>query len=237
LKVLLTRTEDGNRRTARKLAALGFEAISLPLSELDATGKMLPKSDFDGIIFTSASAVATLPAETASQFSAKPAFAVGEKTAKAALEAGFDTVVTGAGDGAALAQTILDHFRGRTAHLAYPSGTERAFDMEGALEGSGIALTLAETYSMERLSPSAERLGTALGSADAAFFYSPAAARHFTGIVAAARLEADIGNIHAIAISPNVAAELGAFTHVHVAQWPNEASMMDALQTLAGGQS
>ncbi|MCB1439007.1 MAG: uroporphyrinogen-III synthase [Nitratireductor sp.] len=237
MKVLLTRTEDGNRRTARKLAALGFEAISLPLSELGATGKSLPGTHFDGIIFTSASAIATLPAETASQFSAKPAFAVGEKTAKAALEAGFDTVVTGAGDAAALSQTILQHFEGRTAHLAYPSGTERAFDMEGALEGSGITLTLAETYSVERLSPPVERLGNALGSADAAFFYSPAAARHFTGIVSSAGLEASTKRIHAVAISPNVAAELGMFGHVQVAQWPNEASMLDALQKLAGGQS
>ena len=63
MKVLLTRTEDGNRRTARKLAALGFEAISLPLSELGATGKSLPGTHFDGIIFTSASAIARLTAK------------------------------------------------------------------------------------------------------------------------------------------------------------------------------
>jgi uroporphyrinogen-III synthase len=117
-RVLVLRPEPGNARTVARLAALGLEAVAMPLFEIVPLAWDAPDPDgFDALLLTSANAVRHAGAGLRT-LAALPVVAVGAETARAAEEAGLTVALTGAGDAAAAVAQARAAGGGRLLHLS-----------------------------------------------------------------------------------------------------------------------
>jgi len=94
-RVLVLRPEPGAGTTVEKARKLGLDALAVPLFAIEPVAWRAPDpSSFDALLLTSANAV-RFAGEQVTELRALPVYAVGEATAKAAGEAGFDIASTG----------------------------------------------------------------------------------------------------------------------------------------------
>jgi len=94
-RVIVLRPQPGAEATVEKARASGLEAIAIPLFEIEPVAWQAPDpAGFDGLLLTSANAV-RFGGDTLQPLRGLKAYAVGEATAEAALEAGFDIAATG----------------------------------------------------------------------------------------------------------------------------------------------
>lgn len=113
----MLRPAPGNRATLKRLAALGIRAVGIPLFETVPIEWTAPDPDnFDALMFTSANAV-RLAGDGLPRLRALPVLAVGDATAQAAREAGFDVMATGDSDAQALLQSAQQSGIHRALHL------------------------------------------------------------------------------------------------------------------------
>jgi uroporphyrinogen-III synthase len=96
MRVLVLRPEPGASATVERARKRGLDAIALPLFEIEPVEWQAPDaSRFDALLLTSANAV-RFGGEQLEVLRGLPVHAVGEATAEAARQAGFD--VSSAGD-------------------------------------------------------------------------------------------------------------------------------------------
>jgi uroporphyrinogen-III synthase len=94
-RVLVLRPEPGASATAAKARAAGMDAIAIPLFTIEPVEWEAPEpTNFDGILLTSANAVRHA-GEGLRKLRGLPAYAVGDATAEAAREVGFDVAAAG----------------------------------------------------------------------------------------------------------------------------------------------
>jgi uroporphyrinogen-III synthase len=94
-KLLVLRPEPGASATVAKAREWGLDAISVPLFEIEPLGWETPEAaGFDGLLLTSANAVRCGGAQLKTLRELK-VYAVGEATAEAARDAGFDLASVG----------------------------------------------------------------------------------------------------------------------------------------------
>lgn len=112
--LLVLRPEPGASATASRARALGLSPVVAPLFEILPVVWAAPDpARFEAVAMTSANAARHAGAALA-QYAHLPLFAVGEATADAAREAGFERITTGDGDAAALHPLLP----ARTLHIA-----------------------------------------------------------------------------------------------------------------------
>lgn len=93
-KVIVLRPEPGASETLAKARELSLEPVSVPLFEIQAMDWTMPDGAFDGVLLTSANAVRHA-GDALQELRALPAYSVGDATAEAARDAGFDIKATG----------------------------------------------------------------------------------------------------------------------------------------------
>ncbi len=94
-QLLVLRPEPGASATLARARELGLEAIAVPLFKIEPVGWEAPEaSGFDGLLLTSANAV-RCGGDQLQELRGLKAYAVGEATAAAARDAGFDIAATG----------------------------------------------------------------------------------------------------------------------------------------------
>jgi uroporphyrinogen-III synthase len=94
-RVLVLRPEPGATATAEKARAAGLEAVAVPLFTIEPAQWEAPDAgSFDGVLLTSANAV-TFGGQALHSLRSLKVYAVGEATAQAAREAGFDIAASG----------------------------------------------------------------------------------------------------------------------------------------------
>ena len=97
-RVLVLRPEPGASATLRRARERGLDAVAIPLFEIEPVAWKSPEpSEFDGLLLTSANAVRS-GGEQLHKLRGLPVYAVGEATAEAARQAGFDIASTGDAD-------------------------------------------------------------------------------------------------------------------------------------------
>lgn len=234
VRVLVTRPEPQARRTARRLAELGFEAVILPLTQivgLPAEASALP-GKIDAVAVTSANALRHLPRELAASLADKRCFAVGERTAERARELGFRDVVAGPGDAGALAAELARRM-GTGAAIAYPCGRVRMADFEARLGGAGFAVHPIEVYDTVAVDRSSAELAAVLGKEpiDAVLLYSANAAGLYAKLAWPPETGAVLSRAHFFCMSPRVAVALTGVegAHIHVAAEPTEPALLRLL--------
>jgi uroporphyrinogen-III synthase len=213
-----------------KLAARGVPALACPLTRIVRVAPPPePPPGTEAWVFTSGNAVpAAAPAGPAGP---ARAYCVGAATARKARRAGFEGIEAG-GDAEALLAALLAapesrFFQPRGAHLA----RELAPDLAAA--GKSLAEALAyEAVAVEALPPAVED-ALAEGRVGTVGFWSPRAGRVYAALTEGAPAARD--GIAAVAISENAARAVGGlgFARVDVAERPDAAAMLDALERVA----
>ena len=213
MRVWITRSRPGAERTALAVAARGHDPVIAPVLNLRDLPASVPTCG--ALAFTSANAVAAFARLTTDR--SAPVFAVGDATARAATEAGFSSVRSASGDGAALADLLA-----ATAppDLLWPCAADVAFDLAKALAGR-VTVTALPVYQAQP----AEPFPTI--PFDAVVVQSPRAARILAGRLPPAAAEGRL----ALAVSAACAVPLQAlpFAHIHVATHPDEAHLLAPL--------
>ena len=231
-RVLVTRPDPGATRTARRLEALGFEPVLLPLSETRAlpVARGSVPTDATAVAVTSANALRHAPSGLIERLRRLPCHAVGARTAESARKAGFFSVNEGPGDAAALADMIAIEL-GKTT-LAYLCGRVRMPEFERRLGMNGTKVAPIETYDTIALAPDPTFVRQQLGGQpiDAVLLYSARSAAAF-GTLMEMHAEADLlmRGATCFCLSGRIASALVDGLRIAVAPDPNEDALLDLL--------
>ena len=234
-RVLVTRPQPGAAKTARRLAEMGFAPIVLPLSQTCALPVTLADVPdvIDAVAVTSVNAIRHAPPDLIARLAGRRCFAVGAKTAVAAREAGFSSVVEGPGDAAGLAEVIAGEARPGTL-VAYLTGRVRLETFEADLSKAGIRTFAIETYDTLAMDYSTAELTGELGHhrIDAALLYSSKSAQAVTAIASRAEWDFHFAETRYFCLSPRVAAKLQAAVpdKVSIAAKPTEDALLALLE-------
>jgi uroporphyrinogen-III synthase len=229
--VLVTRPEPAAHQTAARLEAMGHAALVDPMLRIVPTGAALPQGRFDAVAFTSVNGVKALAAHRDfARLSALPAFAVGPRTAREALQAGFAAVTDCDGDAAALAGRLAADLPAG-ARVLHPAGEKRAADLGALLEGPGVCVTLAVVYAALPANglSAAARAALGGGTIGAALHFSPRTVKTLLACANAAKLDGALRGMRHLCLSAQVAAVLGACPSVEIADAPNEDALLALL--------
>jgi uroporphyrinogen-III synthase len=239
MRIWIARPEPGATRTALRLTDLGHDPLVAPVLAMAATGDAMPAGPFDGVLVTSANAVAALSAWAPCRDGvAVPVFCVGSRTAWAAREAGLPQIRNARGDAAALARLVQRTLPagGRLLHLA---GADRKAEPAASLIAAGYAVTVHVAYAMNAVPrlpiPVAQALGDTGGRAlHAALHYSRRSAETALALAISAGCGGAFRALTHYCLSADVAAPLvaaGSITHFVAAQ-PSEESILARLSAL-----
>lgn len=175
-RVFVLRPAPGNRATLDRLAALGVQGVGIPLFETVPIEWTAPDPDnFDALMFTSANAV-RLAGDGLARLRVLPVLAVGDATAQAAREAGFDVMATGDSDAQALLRSTQQ------------SGIQRALHLGGresmVSPGVGSGDIVHESIIVYASDPAPVAPDALAGVVDGvALLHSPRAAQRFAALV------------------------------------------------------
>ena len=233
MRLLVTRPEPDNARTAEALRARGHDVTLAPVLRVTPeTGADLGGGPWAGVLITSANAVRALADHPRKETCLRvPAFAVGRRSAEAARAAGFAEVVSADGNADDLAHLVAA--RQPNHPLLWLAGEDRAGDLAGALAVHGIAVRTVVIYRAvaETALPDEARDALAGGEIDGVLHYSRRSADAFEAIAMAARIDLKSLPIKHYCLSAQVAAPLrqSGVEHVVVAARPDEAALLALL--------
>lgn len=209
MKVVLTRPDPDNEALAQALAARGIECLVAPMLAIesrDAPDLAAALSEAQAVLATSANGVRALA--VADDHRARPLIAVGDATAEAARQAGFERVTSADGNSAALAvlaEAELDPEAGPLVHVA---GTHIAGDLDTILRAAGFDYRRIEVYEAVAAVTLPNALSEALrtDSVDGVVFASPRTAAIFVSLVRDGALTSTLHGTTAYCLSDAVAA-------------------------------
>ncbi|WP_315758690.1 MULTISPECIES: uroporphyrinogen-III synthase [unclassified Bradyrhizobium] len=236
MAVLVTRPAPDNERTASALRARGFEVLLAPMLRFEPVA-MPPDvgGDAAGLIVTSSNALrAAAPQLRASALLRLPLFAVGDRTAAAAREAGFTQVISAAADATALRDLIADSgVVDAKATLLYLAGADVSRDLASELAERGFDVVTQTVYRMAPVAalPRDVCAAFAANRIEAVLHYSRRSAAAFVAAIRADGVEISALAVPHGCLSANVAEvlrEAGA-TQVTIAAHPDENDMLEGL--------
>ena len=239
MAILVTRPHPDGETTAAGLRARGFEVLLAPMLRFEPAAV---HDDLDAhygaVIVTSANALRGIELQLkGGRLLTLPLFAVGEHTAAAARNIGFEHVISAKGDAASLRDLVTASVKAKalkkTSPLLYLAGAELARDLAGELGEHGFTVVTQTTYRMVPLSSLPREVCDAFAAnrVEAVLHYSRRSARAFLESVRAAGVEISALSIPQCCISAAVASvvrDAGA-TQVTVAASPDENALFAAL--------
>ena len=196
--------------TVARARALGLDPVAIPLFKIEAVDWKAPEAaSFDGLLLTSTNAV-RCAGEGLLQLRGLKTYAVGDATAEAAREAGFDLAATGdAGIDRLLGSIDAD------LKLLHLCGADRREPIQARQKITRLTVYRADPVESADLS---------IARGSVALVHSPRAGRRL------AELADDRASITVAAISPAASAAVGeGWNAVEVADQPSD----DALLALA----
>lgn len=220
--LLVVRPEPGLSATVAAANAAGLNAIGYPLFEIEPVDWDCPDlasiASIDALLIGSANAIRHLGSVPES-LKAKPVYAVGQTTADAARDAGFEVARVGTGG----LQNVLDKIAPKTRLLRIAGA-----DHVPLSPPDGVTITTIIAYKTvpqelpEPLRP-LQDLGLTV------MLHSAAAAAQF--VRESRQLALERGRITLIAIGPRVAEAAGpGWRAIHVSPQPNDAAMLEMAQ-------
>ena len=206
-RVVVLRPEPGASETAARARQLGLEPILMPLFDVEPVEWEAPDpAGFDALLVTSANAI-RCGGERLTELRTLPAHAVGEATAQAARDAGFEVATVGEGGVDELLDSLDPSMR--LLHLCGEDWREPQAPRQ--------AVTPLTVYR------SKERPHVDVSAAEGAIvlMHSPRAARRF------AELSSERGSTSIAAISAAAAEAAGnGWDHVAIAEQPNDHALL-----------
>ena len=234
MAILVTRPQPDNARTVAALRAQGYVGLPAPMLRFE---KVLVSLDadagFGAVIVTSANALRGLADQPGAQSLFRlPVFAVGDRTAQAALDAGFRDVISAGGDALDL-RALLTARAQAVKPLLYLAGADLSRDLAGELSTRGFEVVTHTTYRMAPVTdlPDDVIAAFASGRIEAVLHYSRRSARAFFQAVGLAGVEISALAIPHLCLSDAVAKiahDTGA-TNVMAAAAPDEDALFATL--------
>ncbi|WP_354065835.1 uroporphyrinogen-III synthase [Devosia sp. 2618] len=228
MKMLVTRPEPDAQSTLARLTALGIDAVAAPLMVRQTLDTSLPPPDgFTAMVLTSANAVRAMTDRgVVDHYRHLPVFAVGDRTAMEANQAGFARVSSAAG---AFQDLINAMTIARVpGPIFYPAGKHQSADLAKALAPLGVMVATSMLYEMVAVDTLPEAVLAGLGGdITAVLAYSRRSAAIFADL--ANGLERERRSRVAMLCMSEAVAEplLGAhFNRISLADWPDEDAMM-----------
>lgn len=239
VKMLVTRAEPDAQATLARLDALGIEAIAAPVmvrQTLDAS--LPPANGFTAMVLTSANTIRSLQDRgMLDQYRHLPVFAVGDRTAREATDAGFERVSSAAG---ALQDLINAMTIARVpGPIFYPTGKHQSADLAKALAPLGVMVATAKIYDMVAIDAlPAQVLAELGGHIGAVLAYSRRSAEIFATLAAGLPREKRNG-LAMLCLSETVAEPLleARFNRISLADRPDEDAMMSLALAFAREQT
>ena len=239
MAVLVTRLHPDDEGTANALRARGFEVLRAPMLRF-APVPFQDDADarYGAVIVTSANALRAIEPQLAgSRLLKLPLFAVGQHTASAARDAGFDQVIAAKGDASALRDLVLESVKAkrlkRASTLLYLAGADLARDLAGELSEKGLTVVTHTTYRMLPTSSLPREVCDAFvaNQIEAVLHYSRRSARAFLDAARAGGVEISALALPQCCISTAVASVLrdAGATQVTAAASADENALFEAL--------
>lgn len=210
-RLAILRPEPGASATVERAAAIGLEAFAIPLFAVEPLAWEVPDpQSFDGLLLTSANAVRQ-GGGGLKALRGLPVYAVGEATAAAALDAGFEVASIGDGGVEQLLASIPPDLR-----LLHLCGEHRT------AASASQAMNAVAVYRSAELPPPAD---LARVERQTVAVHSPRAGRRLGEL--ADETGIDRSTVRVAAIS-GAAAEAtgGGWDHCEAAEAPNEPALL-----------
>jgi uroporphyrinogen-III synthase len=231
VRLLVTRPEPENERTAVALRARGHDVLLAPLLHIAAVEFQLPNEPCIALVLTSAAAARAIGdhPQRATLLSL-PVFTVGVRTAAAARALGFAVVHCADGDQHDLVALVRARLGAADGPTLYLAGADRAGDLAGPLAAAGIRVLTVVAYRALKAERFPSEVVAALTQRALAgvLHYSRRTAEAYIDCAAHAGLgEEALAPMH-FCLSQQVAAPLAASgaKAVHVAARPDETAIL-----------
>src|ERR1700722_7452849 len=239
MAVLVTRPQPDDETTAASLRARGIEVLKAPMLRFETVAfQEDADTRYGAVIVPSANALRGIePHLAGSRLLKLPLFAVGEHTASAARQAGFNNVIPAGGDAVALRDLVLASVKAKAlkkaSTLLYLAGADLARDLAGELGERGFNVVTHTTYRMIPVSslPNDACEAFAANRIEAVLHYSRRSARAFLEAARAAGVEISALAVPQCCLSDAVASivrDAGA-PQVMVARSPDENALFETL--------
>jgi uroporphyrinogen-III synthase len=172
MRLLVTRPEPDNKRTAAVLRGQGHDVLLAPLLHIESVANAeLGTPPWAAILLTSANGARVLASHPRrGELLALPVLAVGRSSADAALAAGFTDVASADGDAGDLARLAARRFTGSALPMLYLAGEDRS----GEIAVPGLTVQTVVVYraaQADRLPPAAQT-ALELGKIDGVLHFS-----------------------------------------------------------------
>lgn len=231
--MLVTRPQPAAEATAVRLIDAGFKPVILPLTRIVPLPYEMDSShEYDAVAITSANAIHHTRREDLQSVADRPLYAVGERSAEVAGEAGFgDVLFAEEGNAEGLVELILEQ-PNRLHSILYLTGRPRTGRLEIALETAGIKVTIEEVYAAEPMHYDRAAFRSALMGHEtlSVMIYSVHAARILAEQAKAYDIAIARSDIRFCVISAPAGAPLEALSaNVMVAERPHEDAMFELL--------
>jgi uroporphyrinogen-III synthase len=234
MRVVVTRPQADGERTASALRARGHEVLVAPLMKVESLPADL-NGNWAAVAVTSANAPGAIAANPGGKaLFALPLFAVGQRSAEAARQAGFTNVTSAGGDVRDLVRTLTAQHADAEGPLLYLAGEDRAADLVDELSAHGIAAEMRIIYRAVT-APFPPELIAALkaGDVDAVLHFSRRSAANYLAGARAAGIAGPGLAVRHLCLSAQVAEPLAGANQVAIATRPDEAALIELLQVRA----
>jgi len=229
MKFLVTRPLPDCHRTAAKLRSFGHEAVEEPMLTMRVTLPIdLPAKDYSGVVVTSARVAGVLTASPiAERLKHLPVFAVGDRSAHAMQEAGWQDVRSAQGAVDDLERLILDHKP--VGPLLYLAARDRAGGLENVLGEAGLSCDLVEAYAMEPVACLSARVADDIkaGRYDGVLIYSARTGETFLRAAQKTGVADALRDVPVYAISQSAGNSLEGWTCVIAPAVPTEEALLN----------
>lgn len=231
MRVVVTRPQFDGERTAAALRARGHDVLLAPLMRIETLGTSLAGT-WSAVIVTSANAINAIADNAAREGLTKlPLFAVGQRSADAARNAGFSNVKSADGDARDLVRMLVAQRMPDKAPMIYLTGEDRAADLVSELSAHGIGAEVRIVYrSITAPFPPALIGALAAGEIDAVLHFSRRSAENYVVEAKNAGIAGPALTVMHFCLSAQVAEPLAAASRIFIAARPDEGALMELLQ-------
>ena len=236
MRLIVTRPEPDDDRTARALIRLGHEAILSPMLDVIVDAKTkIPPRPYQAVLATSSNAVRALAGRPVRPVSVEvPLLAVGDQTALEAKRSGFSAARSAGGALDDLIALVCAELSPAAGPLLYAAGEEQAGDLAGRLQGESFDVETAIVYRTEPRAHMAKVAEAALkdGTADGVLLYSARTAAGFALAVRAGGLAPLAKTVTCFCLSAACAEPLVKVTEgsIRVAERPDQLALFALIE-------
>ena len=231
MRVVITRPQSDGERTAAALRARGHDVLVAPLMQIESIAADLG-GKWAAVIVTSANApnaIADNPARN--NLTMLPVFAVGERSAEAARQAGFKDITSAGGDVRDLVRTLVARRADARAPVLYLAGEDRTADLLVELSTRGIAAEMRVVYRAVTTSfPPTLIEALKAGEVDGVMHFSRRSAANYVAGAKKADIAGPALAVRHFCLSTQVAEPLTGAGRIAIAARPDEAALIDLLQ-------